>query len=135
VVDLQVFEVIEERDRAGSRVRSPIGGFFEAFVQVDGSDDGFQRIAEDLAHLEAAVEFIEIADLLQAHLDGDLIKLVAVDHLTAHFREKAFFLVGIFFEKEVRDDGAEDSVAKVFQSFVVLIGSVFYRSVGKGSPV
>jgi hypothetical protein len=126
VVDLEVFEVIEEEVGLDDAFDHPLAGFFEAFIEVDGADDRLERIAEDLAHLEAAVEFIEVADLFQAHFYSDLIELVAIDHLTAHFREKAFLFVGVFFEKEIRDDGAEDSVAKVFQSFVVLIGSVFY---------
>ena len=81
---------------------------------------------------ERAIEFIEIADFLKAHLNGNIIQLVAVHHFAAHFGQKPFFFIGVFFKKKIGDDCAEDSVAQIFQPFIILIGSFFNRAVGEG---
>jgi hypothetical protein len=106
MVDLEVFEVVEEEVGGDHPFDDPLAGLFKTLVQVDGADDGLEGIAKDLAHFQAAVELVEIADLFETHFYGDLVELVAVDHFAPHFRQKPFFFVGVFFEEEVGDDGA-----------------------------
>src|SRR6202000_3223326 len=126
-----VLEIVEKKVGLDHPFHHPLAGLIETLVEVDGSYDSFEGIAKDLTHLQTAVELVEVADLLKSHLDSYLIELVAVDHLASHLGEKAFFFVGIFFEQEIGDDGAEDGVAEILQAFVVLVRPVLYGPMGK----
>src|SRR5450432_59300 len=74
MIDLEVLEIVQEKIRVDDPFDNPLAALVKTLVEIDGPDDGFEGITKDLAHLEAAVEFIEIADLLQPHFDGDIVQ-------------------------------------------------------------
>ena len=63
----------------------------------------------------------------QPHPHGNIIQLLPVDHFAPHFGEKAFFAVRVALEQIVGDQRAEDSVAEIFQPFIVFVGSFANR--------
>ena len=69
---------------------------------------------------------------VQAHFVADFVKGVSLDDFRAHFGQETLVGVGVLFEKVLRHDGAEDSVAEEFQALVVLHGVGFFsgRSIG-----
>jgi malonyl-CoA decarboxylase len=59
-------------------------------------------------------------DEVEAHAVGDFIQRIAFDDFGAHFGEKTFVAVRVFFEEVFGHDGTQNRVAEVFQAFVVL---------------
>ena len=113
----------------------PLLGFLKAFIEIYRSNNSLKGVPEDLAHLKGIVEFIEVGDFLDAHLNSQFIKLVSVHHLASHFGEKAFFLVGIFFKKKISDYTRQYGIAEILEAFVIFIGTVANRSVSEGGLI
>lgn len=85
----------------------PQVGFVVASVKINRADEGFQGVSENLGAFEGIVEFIEHGYFFEAHLQGNLIELLPIHHFAAHFRKKAFTLVGIFSEEVMSDYGTQ----------------------------
>jgi hypothetical protein len=65
-------------------------------------------------------------------LQGNIIEGGPVHHLAAHFGEKSFALIGIFFEKVIGYYSTQHCITKELQPFIVLIAAFFYGTVAEG---
>jgi len=133
MVDFEVFEVLHKEMGQDNAFHDPEFGLFKALVEVYGAHDGFEGIAEDLAHPQGAVELIEVGDFFEAHFNGNLVERGAVHHFAAHFGEKSFFFIRVLFEEKIGYNTTQDRIAQVFQAFIVLIRHFFYGTMGKCS--
>lgn len=93
-------------------------GEFVAFLEVDGSYKCLEGVAVD--GFEDALRLAVVLNQLgEANLLGKFIQVGATDDFRPHLGEVTFALAGIFLVEEIRHDGTEYGIAKVFEPLVV----------------
>src|SRR5476651_2071139 len=90
----------------------PVMCFIVSLIEINRSYQGLQCITEDLAGLEGIIELVIKGEFTQAHLEGDIIQLLAVNHFAAHLRQETFAFIGVSFEKIISHNRAEYRIAK-----------------------
>lgn len=120
VVVVEGFQFVHIDISAQDFADDKLAGTIVATLQVDGPHEGFDGIAEHRSAEAGIVKFVEQG--VEAHAIADEVKRLSLNDFGSHFSEEAFVGVGIFFEEVFRYDGAQHSVAQIFEAFVVLHG-------------
>ena len=108
------------------------GGFIAA-VEIDGTEDGLESVAEGGRFFASAVFIFTVAeDEIGAEVEGAAAfgESGAVDEFGAGFGERAFVVVGKAGVKIVGEDEGQDGVAEKFETLVGLGAGVVF--VGNG---
>ena len=121
MIDLKIFEIFHKKVRKNNCFQYPFACFIKSFIKINGTNNCFESISKNLANLKGVIKFIIESDLFDSHLKSNLIQLITVNHFAPHLCKKPFFVIRIFFKKEIGDDSTQYGISKIFESFIIFI--------------
>jgi hypothetical protein len=131
IVDAFEFVYIDvfPQDLINNVAAGPVVSAFE----VDGPDQGFQRISQHGATKAGIIVLVQ--HHIEPHLIADLIEGFPLHDLGSHFSQEALVAVGILFKEVFRYNGSQYGISQILEALVILDGIRALRIgrfVGKG---
>ena len=108
--------------RSEDFLEDEFAGDFEAGVEVEGGENGFQSVHQEGGFVATTTFFLAAAEPEEAseiEFLGDLDEMTLADQVGANLGELALVKFGEALEESFAGDETEDGVAKEFELFVV----------------
>ena len=109
-IDIKVdVDYFIDKDAAGELV---------TFFKIDGTYKSLEGIAVD-GFKDTLRDTVVLDKLGEAYFLSQFVEVGPADEFGTHFGEESFSLVGIFFVKKFGHDSAKNSIAEVFETFII----------------
>ncbi len=117
VIVVVLFQFVNIEVFAQDLAHHELSGVFITHFDIDGPHERFEGVAEHGLGEFSLVIGGQVH--VEAHFIADFVERVALHDFGAHFGQKAFIAIGVFFEQILAHDGAQYGIAKEFQPFVI----------------
>ena len=87
-------------------------------VEVDGSDEGFEGVASDIAVVRRIVAVL-LYQFGESHLDGEAVECLSLNHLAPCVGEESLTFPVEAAENDVAHYGIEHGIAEKLESLVI----------------
>ena len=104
-------------------------GEYISLIQVDCSDQRLESVAEQRSLFIGLINHpgIILDKFVEPQLLGQLIEMRPAYNFRAHFRQKAFSFIGVFFEKQLGHDRSQYGIPQKLQPLIAVLGAVLHR--------